>query len=78
MNRIVHHLLNMYLYEKLFSKQFLRILVLSRKSQKTYRTCTYERYLKFFVAMEVLPPTTLKKHVWSDLARSKLLLLKVL
>ena len=71
-NRIVHHLLNMYLHEKfilstciyiiyltciymksLFSKQLLRILVFLRKSQKTYRTCTYERYLKFFVAIEV-------------------------
>ena len=32
----------------------------------------------FFMAIEVLPPATLKKHVWSDLACSKLFLLKFL
>ena len=65
-NRIVHHLLNMFLYEKFIFKTASVHFSTFEKSQKTCRTCTYERYLKFFVATKVLPPTTLKKHVWSD------------
>ena len=75
-NRIVHHLLNMYLYEKFIFKTASVHFSTFEKITKKYRTCTHERFFKFFVAIEVLPPTTLKKHAWSDLACSKLFLLQ--
>ena len=65
------------LMKSVFPKHLLCISVLPRKSRKTFRTCTHERFLKFFVAIEVLPFTSLKKHVWSDLACSNLFLLNL-